>query len=247
MCSALYASLNENPTFEAISYCLKGEPVTILLDDTPFEICSNLACDLRHMRIEGCRTLWADAICINQTDNVNKSWQVGLMGRIYKQAQRGLLWLGPEQDDSDLAMDVLTSGPRKKNEVTRYAEFFEELKENQSPSFSESSLRVIHSLSCFFNRDYWSRIWIIQEVILCKEFLLLCGEKTIGTFDFYISLIVISGSISAWYRRMERSSSIGEIQEHSQSVERIASIKAYAPLFWLKQHHMHVRGAMGPL
>lgn len=246
-CSVLHASLDENPTFEAISYRWRGEPVTILLNDTPFKICSNLVCALRFMRIERCRTLWADAICINQTDNVEKSWQVGLMGRIYKQAQRSLLWLGPEQDDSDLAMDVLTKWSNKDNEATRYAGFFEELEEKQSSSFSEFSLRVFHSLSSFFNRDYWSRIWIIQEVVLCKEFLLLCGDKTIGIMDFYISLIIMTSSIGAWYLRMDRSSSIGEVQENMQSPERITSILANVPLFWVKQHYFHGPDTMSPL
>jgi len=144
-------------------------------------------------------------------------------------------------------MDVLTKWSNKDNEATRYAGFFEELEEKQSSSFSEFSLRVFHSLSSFFNRDYWSRIRIIQEVVLCKEFLLLCGDKTIGIMDFYISLIIMTSSIGAWYLRMDRSSSIGEVQENMQSPERITSILANVPLFWVKQHYFHGPDTMSPL
>jgi hypothetical protein len=41
------------------------------------------------------RYLWIDAICINQADADEKGMQFTMMGSIYAQASRVLIWLGP--------------------------------------------------------------------------------------------------------------------------------------------------------
>ena len=44
------------------------------------------------------RILWADAICINQSDNKEKGIQVNMMGDIYDRATAVLVWLGEVPD-----------------------------------------------------------------------------------------------------------------------------------------------------
>jgi hypothetical protein len=51
------------------------------------------------------RVLWADAICINQNDLPERSQQVSIMRKIFKQAERVLSWLGRAADGNDLAFD----------------------------------------------------------------------------------------------------------------------------------------------
>ncbi|OCL02256.1 HET-domain-containing protein [Glonium stellatum] len=51
--------------------------------------------------------LWVDSLCINQSNNDEKSKQVELMGSIYQQAACVIAWLGPAVDESDLAMRAL--------------------------------------------------------------------------------------------------------------------------------------------
>lgn len=51
--------------------------------------------------------LWNDAVCIDQTNTSERSDQVGLMRKIYGQAQEVVVWLGVRSDDSDVAMDHL--------------------------------------------------------------------------------------------------------------------------------------------
>jgi hypothetical protein len=53
------------------------------------------------------RNLWIDALCINQEDDGEKAHQVGAMARIYGLAQRVVVWLGEERDDSALAFQTL--------------------------------------------------------------------------------------------------------------------------------------------
>lgn len=49
--------------------------------------------------------LWADAICIDQIDNDEKSHQVQQMRRVYEMAESTLVWLGPAADNSDILID----------------------------------------------------------------------------------------------------------------------------------------------
>jgi Heterokaryon incompatibility protein (HET) len=84
--------------YEALSYCW-GDPSdseTITLQDRPFPIRSNLfraLCRLRQA-VKEPRTLWVDAVCINQTDIAEREQQVKLMGEIYSRTSNCIIWLG---------------------------------------------------------------------------------------------------------------------------------------------------------
>ncbi|KAL1871132.1 hypothetical protein Daus18300_004877 [Diaporthe australafricana] len=68
----------------------------------------NLAVALQHLRLASAtRTVWADAICINQKDLAERSQQVLLMGDIYRLASGVVAFLGPEADDSTVALDLI--------------------------------------------------------------------------------------------------------------------------------------------
>jgi len=53
---------------------------------------------------DAARTIWVDAICINQKDNVVKATQIPLMRSIYTQAQHVIIWLGLEGESTKLAL-----------------------------------------------------------------------------------------------------------------------------------------------
>ncbi|PVH76869.1 hypothetical protein DL98DRAFT_372665, partial [Cadophora sp. DSE1049] len=65
----------------------------------PVSIQGNLYLALLHLRdlnkdMPGPFMLWADAICVNQQDNVGKSHQVQQMKQIYENASKVIVWLG---------------------------------------------------------------------------------------------------------------------------------------------------------
>lgn len=47
----------------------------------------NLANALRRLRDLGTRRVWADAVCINQDDNLEKSLQILIIRHIYARAE----------------------------------------------------------------------------------------------------------------------------------------------------------------
>lgn len=68
---------------------------------------------LTHLRLDHeIRTLWVDAICINQTDEKERNQQVTQMGEIYSHAQQVILWLGNEDAASSRAMRAITKTPQ---------------------------------------------------------------------------------------------------------------------------------------
>lgn len=87
------------PVYMALSYTW-GDPksTAMVKRDTGFlGIGSNLEAALRHIRSPDQPVrLWVDALCINQCDIPKKNSQVKNMGRVYKNAQEVLLWLGLE-------------------------------------------------------------------------------------------------------------------------------------------------------
>ncbi len=109
-----YALSNAEPGADAGSTARGAEPRAVLpgnaVDDQASThhttIGSNLSWALIHIRKpdEEVR-LWIDAVCINQEDAVEKSWQVGLMARIYAHATTTLIWLGPNHRESYEVLD----------------------------------------------------------------------------------------------------------------------------------------------
>lgn len=91
-------SLDQTPAYEAVSYAWEGQtPSRIMLcEGCELPITANAEASLKHFRPEDegkTRTLWIDAICINQKDERERDQQVAIMWQLYKGAQRVLAWL----------------------------------------------------------------------------------------------------------------------------------------------------------
>jgi hypothetical protein len=56
-----------------------------------------------------CGFIWADAICINQEDDAERSKQVVMMGEIYSQAKTVIVWLGEKDVHLPMALELVQS------------------------------------------------------------------------------------------------------------------------------------------
>lgn len=73
-------------------------------------VTENLEIALRHLRLpDKALTLWVDALCIDQSDEMEKTEQVQQMREIYSRATLVLAWLGPAAGYSDIAMEWITT------------------------------------------------------------------------------------------------------------------------------------------
>ncbi|MCJ1249510.1 hypothetical protein MMC30_006735 [Trapelia coarctata] len=129
-CSRIVFSLDDRPQYEALSYTWGDEsnpsvievylskplPRTSSLSVHQIEasssgslqITNNLHTALQYLRyVDKERILWVDAICIDQTNNAEKSKQIPLMAKIYGIASNVLVWLGPADSATDKAFDLM--------------------------------------------------------------------------------------------------------------------------------------------
>ncbi|KAH6951964.1 heterokaryon incompatibility protein-domain-containing protein [Fusarium avenaceum] len=100
-CELHIVSLSDKPGYEALSYAWGNQSVrfAIEVDGEEAYITTNLYNGLRRLRLtERTRHIWADALCINQSDDVERSNQVGLMRDIYSLTNQAILWLGDFSD-----------------------------------------------------------------------------------------------------------------------------------------------------
>jgi Heterokaryon incompatibility protein (HET) len=107
---------NLEPSYAALTYVWgiksPAETFSIACGNFTIEITKNCYSALQHLRRNlGAFAIWADAICINQSDSLEKLKQIQLMGKIYSKASTVYVWLGEGDDATDRAMKYLsTSG-----------------------------------------------------------------------------------------------------------------------------------------
>ncbi|KAI1366046.1 heterokaryon incompatibility protein-domain-containing protein [Xylaria arbuscula] len=138
-CSLETVSLDDNPSYEAISYVWGDltDRRDILVGDSIFSVTRNLFTALKRFRYtDRQRTLWADAVCINQEDLAERGRQVSLTGRVYSQCETCQVWLGEEDDVPLQPLKLADLGVQKNPywtfEVERFSRRIE--REKISPS-----------------------------------------------------------------------------------------------------------------
>lgn len=85
--------------YEALSYVWGSSDLSssIATRGGVIPLTANLDEALRRVRDrDRIRRIWADGVCINQNDLKERGHQVRLMGHIYKDAEKVLIWLGPD-------------------------------------------------------------------------------------------------------------------------------------------------------
>lgn len=102
-CTMEHAPLRRwpRPRYETISYAW-GDPSKrsqVIADGLALDVPASAEEVLRRVRrLDKDRTLWIDAVCIDQHDDQERGHQVGMMALIYSNTTLGLVWLG--WDDS---------------------------------------------------------------------------------------------------------------------------------------------------
>jgi hypothetical protein len=171
-CELVHRSLDASPEYDAISYVWgELEPARLIyIGGTPMSITPNLHGALRQIRQAG-RDVWVDSLCINQRDDRERGAQVAIMGRIYAQADIVIAWLGEGGDDgTNLALRFLEV---LKDELVNGDERSRRLLLNDPASDV-----MWDAVGNMFRLPYWSRVWIVQEVLLAQNPVLCCGADS---------------------------------------------------------------------
>ena len=97
----LETTRSSHPPYEAISYAW-GELVfnheLSIAGGGKIKITTSLSQALQHLRLRDHeRRLWADAVCIDQTNKPERAEQVAILASVFASAHRVLVWLGPSE------------------------------------------------------------------------------------------------------------------------------------------------------
>lgn len=175
--------LDDLPPYEALSYTWGTNPdrVQIILDGKPFPVTINLERALQSLRHRSLvKTMWIDAVCIDQDNLVERSKQILNMRTIYHLATRVISWLGPATPSSTEAFSLLyqldAALPRQDRQSDVDIRVRALIHDGQN-------LSCWRSLGEFLNDAYWHRVWIVQEVLMAKTIKILCGKDSITWAD----------------------------------------------------------------
>jgi hypothetical protein len=185
MGSMVAVSPNEIPPYKALSYTW-GTPYapeelqrldlssqtrrtcSVICDYRALPVTENLYDALFELRSrEETVFLWIDAICINQKDEDEKSLQVQMMASIYSNAECVIVWLGKGTPECDEALKLLIAA----GDI-----------DDLSALIASYTKEQWGFLKTFCSRQWFARTWTLQEAILAKNIVGLCGSTQ---FNFH--------------------------------------------------------------
>jgi hypothetical protein len=161
------------PPYTALSYAWGDVQTTVpvTLNGQRAYITENLQQALLHLRhIRPNALLWVDALCINQDDATERGHQVSQMRAIYSDASNVISWLGQGTRETSRLFAFI----RKHHyactihgEAAEYCEF-------------TADRELADGIRYLEERPYWTRIWIIQEIVVASNLEVMCGDESVS-------------------------------------------------------------------
>lgn len=182
-CSFLVVDTSDPPEYIALSYVWgdASKTVPVSIDGKSVQVTQNLRDALQPFNTEPA-LLWADALCINQQNLVEKNQQVNMMATIYHKAANVTVWLGPDEHNDAPAIfediKALIEGCGMILDAGGIFEHFDEetgdlrLQHENRQSYVSALPKAIVDLDeeerarleRFFKLPWFSRTWTLQEV-----------------------------------------------------------------------------------
>lgn len=182
--------LDNAPPFEALSYEWREKVNTIPIqcDNKAILVTPNCKAAMENLRhVSESRSLWIDAICINQGDLKERSEQVGRMADIYRRASSVLMWLGDDYGANSigLAFENMENMVRVHEEIRRepvetstlVTPMWEHEKAKEMARRVLEKEDVANGFKDLHSRQYFTRAWIFQEATLAgPRGIIICGR-----------------------------------------------------------------------
>lgn len=207
-CRMMNYDLQTCRPYSALSYEWNLVPGndTIRVNGRIMQVRRNLVDFLRVLRrIFRPVTLWADAICIDQYNLKERGHQVQLMSQIFANARDVKSWLGHCRPEAIRAVEFCNHRPWLRTEWNRHhldrhwrkalgkgnlkarvartaRGFMSTSRVRKDLQDSQTTIQdICNRIFNLCNLTYWSRLWIMPEILLGKAVKLHCGNK--GTLD----------------------------------------------------------------
>jgi hypothetical protein len=233
-CTLTIQTLDDISPYDALSYAWgdNESSVAITINGKEMHIRAKLAYALAALRASCQRTIWVDALCINQDSPQERNHQVRLMGDIYRCAKQVFVWLGrPGVRTNLLATHTVEM-------MTRLGKFFPCSKlppPPPEPSFPQEQQfdEWISSLRVHYNDDkLWETTWHKQN----SRWLMMKEDRTRLQWQKQRmpELIEALGSISPCYIKKRK-----ELQKlQAQQAKECAELESLRSMDWDIQKEM---------
>jgi hypothetical protein len=204
-------------SYEAISYTWGTpdivHPLIVYTDsqtapEYQILVTENLQLALRSFRRDRApRRLWVDAVCINQSDDAEKATQIPLMISIFQYAKRVLAHIssdvGQEKDlrtllhwtksIQDATFRNIRGGKTSRaRELDRVRRMEEDLPWHRLKSDNQA----LRQSARFLGARWFTRLWIIQEVVFNAEVIIVCGVVQTTWTNFANAVYCLHGYLT---------------------------------------------------
>jgi hypothetical protein len=236
-----------SPFFTALSYVWGSEEnkLRILVNGAVFEITQNLFVAIHGLRTEILKQpIWIDAICINQGDSVEKGYQLNQMTEVYRQARKVIVWLGPGDEESNLALkrgytigrkflkcEIQPSNPSQEALEHEPQHQLEEIYNLENASHAlESLISEVADMATSKDpakhfparafvtltyRNWFERAWVLQEVTVAEGYTVVaCGDIEMPFDVFAAAVKLVSLWLTSELRKLEPFTTITEEPNH---------------------------------
>ncbi len=231
-CKLWTVNLDQVPEYVALSYTwgpstneefnrgVSNKPThPILCNNYPISVTENLYNFLRRVAEDtklATMSLWIDIISINQQDDHERTEQVKMMADIYESAATVIVWLGEHDKDTETNFALMRwlaglakRKDQKLKDITPTRLTSPEARELLAPY---QNICYWKSMVKFFQRRYFNRVWIIQEITLGRIIEVLCGQHRISWDD--IAQVSRIFTVTSWARTIAPGGILAPVDEY---------------------------------
>ncbi|KAH5376396.1 hypothetical protein HBI16_075560 [Parastagonospora nodorum] len=224
-------TLTKTVSYEALSWRWGDEDnseYTIMIrdGDTMYRkrVSQTLGLALKYLRGGKDRILWIDAICINQKNKEERSYQVSMMSLVYTRAEQVCVWLGEDDENSRKAIQFI-------REDIGHLKNFDQLctEDVHAPKW-----RAFIGL---MQRDWFSRRWVVQEIALAPVASVYCGPDELEwrelaiAVELFVEVETATHRLSELLRRDAKSRLVPSWFEHISELGASLLVNATARIF----------------
>jgi hypothetical protein len=229
-CTLQQYVLSEDVSYEALSYVwgdLTSPRQPVLCNNQTAKVTPNLHQALVRLRLEQTpRLVWIDALCINQADTIEKSFQVPLMANIYSRASRAVIWLGEVRDEAFVSNTV-----RSIQEIYEYCMSILGMTEHRCNSWN-TYFKILNiklpaeiiarirwqGFRTLFSNVWFERIWCYQEFQLARTTIVYWGSHELEAMKVAVASFHLTQLIAS--RAQTKHEDLNSIAPYSRAVTR---------------------------
>lgn len=250
VCELLPPEPLETARYLAISYCAGDPNVTkrVTVNGLDFNAFANLEAALRKCRQDiddydekrPPAPLWADQICIDQSNPLERAHQVAFMRNIYERAGRVKVWLGDEgRGGAGLGwlhgqygnildfLEPLNLDPKNQDDEETLGAI-DYTCEVIGKALAEDYIHDPDLVEAWMGlRDlmyspWWGRCWVTQELIVSRTAVIMCGDEIMLWDQFRIAYGVVRAFVrAAWIHALARSRNDPNVERETKHLKSL--------------------------